>query len=546
MTTTLDIEPEYREALRVNGLVSFRDFMDAAAGPAVSEHRVRSTAPLDLQIDGRPRRFFLKRNRRVPLRHSLAPLLHGRAGYSQPRREWEVLGRLREAGVPAMKRVACGERRFAGIPVEAFLLVEAVDMEWTLEDWLVPGFAKPGTLSPVARIALFAALGGLLRGLRNTGLAWPDVHPKHIFARHHAAEWRFCLIDVERMEARHSGDSTELRCLIQKLRPLVLTRSELKQLYAGFDDVRAERISAAGPRLPDDFEHPRTLRMQSGSKMMRDERMIALLQQSGLNSLDDVFRYESHEPLSKPGLKNYRDRCRVHLQNGKGPGKTFYLKRYRAAPLVEQVRRIREAGPGLSTAGREMRAVRKLSEIGVPTMKVIAVGQEMRGMWERRSFAMTEGIEGPSLERLLLEAKGDPSRLPSWRERREIVVQLALIARLMHDHGLFHRDLYLCHFLLTRNADGGTVLRVIDLARMIEKPIRRRRWQIKDLAALDYSAWGPLVTRADRIRFLKAYLGEGASREALRREIEAVRHRVEQMARHDRRRQARDCREANA
>src|ERR1051325_6483019 len=108
MTTTLDVEPEFRESLSAAGLATFRGFMDVVAGPAASEHRLRSTAPLDLQINGSPKRFFLKRNYRIPPRHAITPLLRLQPGFSQPRREWDVLGELAAAGIPAMRRGARG------------------------------------------------------------------------------------------------------------------------------------------------------------------------------------------------------------------------------------------------------------------------------------------------------------------------------------------------------------------------------------------------------------------------------------------------------
>src|SRR4029077_11812216 len=104
MTTTLDVEPEFRESLRAAGLEKFQDFMDVVAGPPASEHRLRSTAPLDLRGNGIGNRFFLKRNYRIPPRHAITPLLRLRPGFSQPRREWNVLAELAAAGIPAMRR----------------------------------------------------------------------------------------------------------------------------------------------------------------------------------------------------------------------------------------------------------------------------------------------------------------------------------------------------------------------------------------------------------------------------------------------------------
>jgi hypothetical protein len=60
---------------------------------------------------------------------------------------------------------------------------------------------------------------------------------------------------------------------------------------------------------------------------------------------------------------------------------------------------------------------------------------------------------------------------------------------------------------------------MIDFGRL--KHSRRRRWQLKDLAGLLFSADVPGITRTDRLRFLKHYLQQPrldrASRQFARR-----------------------------
>ena len=88
----------------------------------------------------------------------------------------------------------------------------------------------------------------------------------------------------------------------------------------------------------------------------------------------------------------------------------------------------------------------------------------------------------------------------------------------MHTHGLNHRDCYFCHFHLDRSGVSGnpqsairnpksTELRlyVIDLHRAQIRRRTPRRWLIKDLAGLYFSALGIGLTRTDRLRFIRAY-----------------------------------------
>ncbi|MBI5264808.1 MAG: hypothetical protein HY852_23680, partial [Bradyrhizobium sp.] len=60
-----------------------------------------------------------------------------------------------------------------------------------------------------------------------------------------------------------------------------------------------------------------------------------------------------------------------------------------------------------------------------------------------------------------------------------------------------------------------------------------RRWIIKDLAALNYSATPEAITTGDRARFLKAYIGDpGSLREHLPL-IGAIVRKTARISRHD-------------
>jgi hypothetical protein len=336
--------------------------------------------------------------------------------------------------------------------------------------------------------------------------------------------------------------------LLRSLSPMPLNREDLDKLLtaAGITRMDAKRFApvldvGTLPRLPDGYEHPRCVPLRRLGKMFVDQRIVPWLERAGIRGFDDVFRYEGGDRLDKPGLASHRQRIRMVVTDDKGLTRTFYLKRFDRPPLMEQIRRIRECGLRSSNGWREMHFIKRLSQLGIPTMRGLAFGQRMKGIFEKRSFGITEEIKGESLETLTERILAGTVPTPGWADRREIIRQLALITARLHQHGLFHRDLYLCHVFLCRNADGGIVLRLIDLSRMIEKKKgHNERWQIKDLAALDYSAAAGLVTRADRLRFLYDYLGmtlRDADRirckRRLRDIIRRVTARTERMARHD-------------
>jgi len=142
----------------------------------------------------------------------------------------------------------------------------------------------------------------------------------------------------------------------------------------------------------------------------------------------------------------------------------------------------------------------------VPTMQPVAFAEQMAGIWELGSVLCTEQVPGESLERWLPASWPAAVRTfgPAWRVR--VVTELAQLVRRMHQANLCHRDLYTSHIFVRVAADGGTCFHVIDLQRMFRPRLRKRRWRVKDLAALAASAPSGLLSRTDRLRFLLTYL----------------------------------------
>jgi hypothetical protein len=119
-----------------------------------------------------------------------------------------------------------------------------------------------------------------------------------------------------------------------------------------------------------------------------------------------------------------------------------------------------------------------------------------------------ENAPGDGLDRVwrgLLVGDAPITRGPA---RHEITARLGRFVAAFHGAGCCHRDLYLCHIFADLDPAGDRPPRftLIDLARTHYPRWRRMRWIIKDLSQLDASAREIGATRADRWRFLLAYL----------------------------------------
>ena len=258
-----------------------------------------------------------------------------------------------------------------------------------------------------------------------------------------------------------------------------------------------------------------------------------ILLANSLDTLDGLFVASTGDSLTKPGLSPWRERIRLTLTVDDHPT-TFYLKRF-SNPPARFLRETRKSASGaLSTAGVEWVWMNLLARDGIPCVRPVAFGEELVGSRERRSAILTEAVPGQSLERWMIEwSEADRSLI-----RGLIEPTAALIARL-HACGYVHRDLYLSHVFFDPAAAMGQSLHLIDLQRVFRPSQQRRRWIVKELASLNFSAPANLVSTADRMRWLKQYLGVSKLDGSGKRLAYRVVGKTCRIASHERRRQAR-------
>jgi hypothetical protein len=111
---------------------------------------------------------------------------------------------------------------------------------------------------------------------------------------------------------------------------------------------------------------------------------------------------------------------------------------------------------------------------------------------------------------------------------------VAELIRRFHHAGFCHRDLYLAHIFISFKKNGDPIFYLIDLARVFKMGWRKERWIVKDLGALNYSAPGKIISRTDRLRFLKIYLGTRKLSQAQKRLVKKILDKTQRITRHDR------------
>ena len=158
-------------------------------------------------------------------------------------------------------------------------------------------------------------------------------------------------------------------------------------------------------------------------------------------------------------------------------------------------------------AEQEWLAINRLELLGVPTLKAVGFGKRGRNPARQLSFLLTEELSDMvSLEDYCAPWLHTP---PAYAEKKALIEQLGMTAGALHHNGVNHRDFYLCHFLmpLAGAPIGQRPLHVIDLHRAQLRDAVPRRWLLKDLAALYFSAADIGLSQRDVLRFLRVYTG---------------------------------------
>ncbi|MFH1884329.1 MAG: glycosyltransferase family 9 protein [Planctomycetota bacterium] len=252
---------------------------------------------------------------------------------------------------------------------------------------------------------------------------------------------------------------------------------------------------------------------------------------SGLTSIEEVFSFDAAENLTKSNLAQFRTRLQFAINSPQRPSSTtVFMKRYDRPPVFVQLRNWLSQHKRRSCAFCELEAASKLTAAGINTPKVISYGEQWGTLFETRSFIITEKIpEAEALERKLPDYFDGPATIENLKLRRNFIVQSAAFIRKFHETNYRHRDLYLSHIFYSDNGE----FYLIDLARVFGPIVLRRRFQIKDIAQVYYSAPGKHFSKTDRLRFYMAYTGQKRLTKKDKIFIRKVINKAERMARHD-------------
>jgi lipopolysaccharide core heptose(I) kinase len=283
-------------------------------------------------------------------------------------------------------------------------------------------------------------------------------------------------------------------------------------------------------------------------RLFVDIRYLPELGRLGLDTFNGV--------MSTTGGESYRDvpdrlTVRIPLVGLDGQVRAVYLKRHQKVDRRQWLAGLLRWRKPRTRANIECRNIALLAHFGIPAMRPVAIGEDERWSIRQRSFLMTEEIAGgvPADDYLKAHFPADRREGETVRRKRRLIRDIARLARRFHRSGFHHRDFYLCHVFVRELADEGEpwALHLIDLQRVLWPGAGKvgRRWLVKDLSQMNYSAPPGVVTRSDKLRFLREYLALPTRRKGsplaggARQLVRSIVAKTRRIARHDARLQVR-------
>jgi len=277
----------------------------------------------------------------------------------------------------------------------------------------------------------------------------------------------------------------------------------------------------------------------------------------GLTSVDAVFSFDAGKDLVKSNLAPYRSRLKFEINP---PSTTLFLKRYESPPILVQLRNWLWARKRVSCGAFDIEPANQLAAAAIRTPKTICYGEQWGGLFEKRSFIITEKIpNAESLERKLPEFFNCQNAQEKWatedieatekiknkelksvksvaknkaeklKLKRKFIAQLANFIKKFHQRNYRHRDLYFSHIFY----GGNGKFYLIDLSRVFKPLVFGQRFRIKDISQVHYSAPAKHFSSTDRLRFYLNYTGHKKLTSKDKVFIHKVINKARRMARHD-------------
>jgi tRNA A-37 threonylcarbamoyl transferase component Bud32 len=461
------------------------------------------------------------------------------------RREFDRLTEFARRGVPAPQPLGWGVRASWSGVGESFVVTRAIDDVAPLNRIFVES-----ELTSRQRQELAAALGRFLAKLHDAGVNHRDLHTGNIVGRAAGAGYELFLVDLD---AVHLGRTLARG---RSFKNLALFAAGCLQATERPDRLRFLRSYAAArgwidptQKLASDhalFDLARVIEHDAWRYCLRfwahrDRRCVVRNRYyqtvSGRQHSGMAIRGMDDEWLARfardPEALFHNARILKHSKTStvaeitaviEGAPRSAIVKKIGATRWTDPLAALARATPIL----RSWIAGQGFLERNLPTPRPLAMLHRRRGGLLHEGYLVTEKLD--NVQELDRYIDGLSALTPSDRQRRlrRQIERVARAVRAMHRRHISHRDLKAANLLVnaiaTEDTPAGaprpiwpspfpvaaTTLWFIDLVGVTRHKHLTKRRRVQNLSRLNASFYsGPALTRTDRLRFLRIYLGWG-------------------------------------
>ncbi len=222
----------------------------------------------------------------------------------------------------------------------------------------------------------------------------------------------------------------------------------------------------------------------------------------GLVSFDDFFQYSRGETVNR---NNKRNVLAFEL-GGDSEQKQFFMKRFFHPHFKDMLFTWRNFGEPCSQARCEWENIKLLCDNGIGTYRPACYAEKKKWGLERKSFIITEKIQGQALTDFV---KQNWQQLDRY-QKEKIITELAGFIRRIHEGRFNLPDLYVWHIFLKENqAAGKWEFSVIDLHRMTHN-VTNKGEQLKNLGRLLHSMIDRYFDEGLKRLFIESYAADNS------------------------------------